>query len=540
MNASSAGAAVLAACLLVLPGVLDAQLLSPGKLAEPHAELEGLRNCTSCHQLGKPGVSAERCLSCHEEVAVRMNGRRGYHASLPVQDCASCHQDHLGEGFALVRFDERSLDHAGVGFALELSHAALDCRTCHQPSLVSDPLVIGRKAQHGRLDRTFLGLPTDCAGCHHEVSPHGEQFGRRGCADCHDAAEWEEPTRFDHSATAFALGGRHAQVGCARCHGAGKDARYRPLAFGSCSDCHADPHRGAMSGTCSSCHGTSGWHTVREGALGRSFDHAATRFPLRGAHASADCAACHRTGRPPSGELVHIAYRAGTASRSYPLPVAEACASCHVDRHVATASPRRWQACAECHSEVAWAPSSFGLAAHERSGLPLTGAHAAAPCVACHQDRARGHARFHLALGAQSCAGCHAADDPHEGRYGSLACETCHGTEVFGEAAFDHVSVSVAAEPRGCLGCHAADDPHAGQFEGSDCASCHGTDTYAIPFFDHAATRFPLDGAHDGAPCASCHVRDASDGGAVRYRPLGTECADCHAVGHGAEARRGR
>jgi hypothetical protein len=186
MHRSFAGAVVSAACILVLPSTLRAQLLSPGRLAEPHAELEGLRSCTSCHQLGKAGVSAERCLSCHEEVRVRMDARRGYHATLPESDCASCHQDHLGEGFALVRFDEASLDHAEVGFALERSHAELACRSCHEASFVRDPVVIARKSEHDALDRTFLGLPADCAGCHQEESPHGapaptvttQRFGR--------------------------------------------------------------------------------------------------------------------------------------------------------------------------------------------------------------------------------------------------------------------------------------------------------------------------------------------------------------------------
>jgi hypothetical protein len=228
-----------------------------------------------------------------------------------------------------------------------------------------------------------------------------------------------------------------------------------------------------------------------------------------------------------------MAYRPGTAGRAYPLPVAETCASCHIDRHAATPSPGRWQRCADCHSDVAWNPSTFGLSAHDDGQFALTGAHAATPCVACHEDPERGHARFRIALGAQSCADCHADDDPHEDRFGALACETCHGTEAFDEIAFDHAALP--NQPGGCVGCHAPDDPHAGQFEDRDCSSCHDTDSYAIPLFDHETTRFPLDGAHDDAPCASCHTREASGSAAsVRYRPLGTECTACHGVTNGA------
>jgi hypothetical protein len=229
-----------------------------------------------------------------------------------------------------------------------------------------------------------------------------------------------------------------------------------------------------------------------------------------------------------------MAYRPGTAGRTYPLPVADSCSSCHVDRHAPTSSASRWQRCADCHAQVAWSPSSFGLSAHEGTHLALTGAHAATPCVACHrdpehQDPDKGHARFQLDIAAESCADCHTGDNPHPDRFVGLACETCHGTESFDEIAFDHAALPDVRSA--CAGCHAPEDPHAGQFVDRDCSSCHETDGYEIESFDHAATRFPLDGAHDDTPCASCHVRDPADAGAaVRYRPLGTECVDCHGV----------
>jgi hypothetical protein len=219
-----------------------------------------------------------------------------------------------------------------------------------------------------------------------------------------------------------------------------------------------------------------------------------------------------------------MTYRAGTAGRTYPLPIAERCSSCHVDRHASSTPPRSWGQCGDCHSDSAWSPSVFGVAAHERSTFALTGAHVATPCAACHQRPEPGHDRFRLALGAQTCTDCHAKDDPHGERFGPMPCETCHSTEAFDQVVFAH------AEPtRACVGCHAPDDPHAGQFEGRDCATCHTTDTYAIPAFDHRETRFPLDGAHTQATCTSCHARESLEGTQlVRYRPLGTDCVDCH------------
>jgi hypothetical protein len=506
-----------------VPAAVHGQLLSPGKLAAPHEALEGLRNCTSCHQLGRQGVAAERCLSCHESVGSRIDAGSGYHATVPENACATCHQDHLGAGFALVRFETESFDHAATGYALELSHSALDCRACHEPGNIRDPVVIAEKVEHGGLARTFLGLPTECAGCHRGDDPHGDQFGDRACVECHDAGAWDAPTGFDHTKAAFRLDGLHAQVGCEQCHGSGSGARYAGLAFGSCSGCHADPHEGAMEGDCASCHVTSGWSSLRETDFEGSFDHAKTSFVLRGAHAAAECAACHRTGRTPTDELVRMSYRPGTSERAYPLPVAQSCASCHVNRHVFAGATERWIRCADCHAEAAWVPSGFGSARHEQATFHLTGAHAATPCVACHLDPSRGHTRFTLAVPADRCESCHAEDDPHGTLYVGVECVSCHTTEAFEEVSFSH-----EPSPETCSGCHAAEDPHAGQFEGRDCVSCHATDAFTIASFDHSATRYPLDGAHDSAECGACHAPTAESPAVVRYRPLGTECADCH------------
>lgn len=519
----------------VTPSGATAQLISPGQLAGAHQQLEGIRRCTSCHQLGKSGVSAALCLDCHQDIAERIRADRGYHAVIESEDCASCHQDHLGRDFQLVRLDPAAFDHAQVGYPLEGGHAGVDCRSCHVGARVTDPLVRERLPDAAALDRTFLGLSAECAGCHVDESPHGDQLSR-ACAECHEPAAWDPPVGFDHRMAAFPLEGRHAGVACASCHGSGPDARYRPLAFASCADCHADPHRGAMQGACASCHGVDSWHSLRTAAIERAFDHARTAFALRGAHQRATCTACHASGRPPRTELVRIAYRPGTESHAYPLPVAEACASCHTDRHAAPTVPRRWIRCAECHTETLWAPSSFVLARHEETTFALTGAHETTPCVACHAGTGDAPARFALALERGACADCHADEDPHGGRYAGMSCETCHATDDFQSVAFDHAVNGVdgagGAAEGSCAGCHEPDDPHAGQFAGVDCATCHVTDAFAIEEFDHGATRFVLDGAHERVDCGACHRSDDEDGRVfVRYRPLGVECADCHGEG---------
>jgi len=522
---SSAFALLGLAFLMAAPA--HAQLLSPGPLARPHAELEGLRNCTSCHQLGQRGISADRCLNCHEALAARIDAREGYHATVSTTACAECHKDHLGTAFDIRRLDESSFDHSTTGYQLALSHDTVGCTDCHTPAHIHDPALIRLMTESGGLARTFLGLGTDCAGCHRDESPHGDQFGARGCVDCHDEGDWETPPNFDHAATSFPLEGLHATVGCAECHGTGTEAVYRPLAFGACSDCHTDPHGGRMQGACSSCHRVEGWTTI-SGNMERSFNHASTGFPLTGAHAGTQCAACHQPGSPPRTALLRMTYVAGTQRSTYPRPLFATCRSCHIDRHTQASGEPRWTDCLACHNDSRWTPSPYNVARHAESAFPLTGAHAVTSCLACHQDAERGHDQFTLSLPGQTCTDCHQTDDPHEGLYEGKACSDCHVTDAWEEATFDHAVVLERADPVACTTCHAKDDPHAGQFEGRDCSACHVTDVFTIELFDHSKTSFPLDGAHDDGPCASCHPTEPGTPAVVRYRPLGTECADCH------------
>jgi len=524
--------------LLLLAGLAGAvappaaaQILSPGKLAAPHAELEGIRNCTSCHELGTRGISPERCLTCHELIESRIAAGRGYHASIQ-RDCADCHQEHLGVDFDLRRLDEGAFRHVETGYSLELSHGEVACRDCHRAGLISDPSVVRTLTEHDALGRTFLGLAGDCARCHADADPHGGQFRDRSCADCHDAGAWTEPRAFAHQRARFPLEGLHAQVECAQCHAEDREpVPYRPVAFGSCADCHADPHAGGMSGGCASCHSPAGWGILRAASLEGRFDHGRTAFPLVGAHTAADCVACHRSGRPPLTELIRMRYLPGSAGSTYPKPEATSCGSCHVDRHALPGSGGRWTECAACHTEARWSPSGYGVERHADSALPLTGAHAVTPCWACHLDPERGHERFTLGLGERDCASCHAVESPHEDLYADRPCEACHVTEAFDIVAFDHVGLDDGTEGTTCASCHVSDDPHVGQFPELGCAVCHGTEAF-VPVdarFDHDLTAFSLDGAHREVPCASCHVAEQGEHGIfTRYRPVGTDCVDCH------------
>lgn len=519
--------------VLAIPAGGAGQLLSPGPLTTPHADLEGLRNCTNCHELGRKGASASRCRSCHTVIDTRIKAERGYHASVKDQACSSCHKEHQGRDFSLVRLDTARFDHADTGYRLDGAHGDAGCRACHQAVRVNAPDVLAWGREHGSLGRTLLGLGRSCRGCHTDDDAHGSQFRGRECETCHATSSWERAERFDHDKAGYRLTGEHRQASCDGCHpreGAGETAivKYGGVRVGNCSTCHEDNHKGAMGASCTTCHDPRGWKSLDRNAVASRFDHGRTKFPLRGRHAAADCAVCH--ARPRRREdPVHIRIVAGTERSSFPRPRAGSCAECHSDAHAGELSGRPDAgSCESCHGEEGWTPAGFGVERHnEETGFALTGAHVVTFCVDCHTARGTSPgSKLAFKVAAQDCASCHRKDDPHEGRFGERACEGCHVTEAFKAARFEHDSI--AATP--CRTCHEPDDPHAGQFGDTGCDRCHQTASFVIPAFDHGQTRFRLDGKHAAVACALCHTPEATNDGVaiVRYRPLRTECTACH------------
>lgn len=537
--------AALAAVLLLplTPAAAAGQLISPGPLTEAHRELEGVRGCTACHVLGERGASEARCLECHDPVAARVRAGSGLHGSLADRSCGRCHKEHFGRDFDAIRLEEAGFDHAATGFRLTGAHAPVACRECHRAERVVDESV-RRFGRPGHVGRTYLGVITTCAGCHAEADPHADQFGGRDCAECHAERRWDSAPRFDHGRTPYPLTGRHETVACAECHApgaAGGVTRYTPLPHARCSSCHADPHARAFGNACMDCHRTEGWGRVDRTAVSRRFDHASTGFPLRGRHGRLECDACHRVPAR-SDEGIRIRLVAGLAGTAFPPLLASTCGDCHRDPHAAQfRGPGRGQDCAECHGETGWAPVSFDLGRHDDTAFPLTGAHLATLCRACHGPGAAAvdggatatGTSFHVP--AATCAACHREVDPHGGRFadasGKTACERCHGTADWRAATFDHSVVGPpgAGDGAACATCHATDDAHRDQFVGRDCGECHDTGAFTLAAFDHSRATFPLEAGHRGVACVACHPAAADGTGAyVRFRPLSARCEDCH------------
>ena len=83
--------------------------ISPGDLTKAHADLEGMSNCTKCHELGEK-VYNSKCLDCHTEIKSLINSGKGYHSGTDVKgkECFSCHSEHHGRNFRIVNFDSKN------------------------------------------------------------------------------------------------------------------------------------------------------------------------------------------------------------------------------------------------------------------------------------------------------------------------------------------------------------------------------------------------------------------------------------------------
>jgi len=371
-------------------------------------------------------------------------------------------------------------------------------------------------------DRTNKVSQTNlCLSCHKDVAADMQRkSGFHGhlpnsttlqCTGCHTEHKGRDADiiklvkeQFDHTQTDFVLRDAHKTASCTSCHPAGKKFREGPT---TCVACHKsdEPHQGQLGNDCAACHSTSTWLAAR-------FDHGVTKFPLTNKHAAIACVGCHMNNR----------------YKNTPMR----CASCHTPDDVHRGS--RGNDCAQCHTTVSWNTAKFDHA--KETGFALLGAHALTDCAGCHTS-----GRMEDPL-PKTCSGCHRGQDAHAGRMGSK-CETCHGSNDWRPANFDHVrdahfaltgphaklscdtchTANVATQKLGttCIACHRAQDAHAGQL-GSACDQCHVADKWRGDVrFDHDLTDFPLLGLHTVVACERCHLT-------LRYKDAKTDCYACH------------
>lgn len=498
-------AMMLALCNMQTAQAQIETLVMPGPVIADHSDIE--TGCGNCHQAFQRQRQRVLCLVCHEGVAADLEAGTGFHGhdtAASTESCASCHTEHKGRDAQAVILDEAAFDHGLADFQLLGRHAEVECSDCHAPgakhreapsdclachedddphgdtmgSACGDchtavdwkdvafdhdttgyPLIgkhVGPACLDCHEDPTFTATPTTCYGCHAEDDAHDGRSGTE-CGNCHNPNGWDD-TSFDHTRdTDFPLTGKHAEQTCGDCH---SEDPFADDLDSACIACHAedDDHEGHFGAQCESCHATSAWPDV-------DFDHATdTDYPLLGAHAEAECEACH-------------------VEPIFEVPLQTDCLACHEDddAHEGT----QGTACKDCHNERDWKDSVFFD--HGLTRFPLLGAHAETECEGCHSS--------HVFTDApEECIDCHLEEDAHEGRFGE-SCALCHTPLAWEQWLFDHDRQTdfpldgahrvvacedchrqpLAAQQRlgdRCADCHRGDDIHDGEF-GPDCGRCH-------------------------------------------------------------------
>jgi len=507
--------------------------ISPGDLATPHSQLEGLSNCTQCHVLGNK-LSGDKCLACHTEIKERTINQKGYHASAVVKgkECTTCHSDHHGKNFQMIRFDVTKFDHNLTGYTLSVPHAKRQCSDCHNVKFISDQKIKNKKY-------TYLGLASNCLACH---ADYHQKTLSSDCLSCHDPDTFKPASKFSHDNTNFRLAGKHITVDCSKCHKiesreGNKFQDFRVQQY-YCSICHKDPHQNKFGQTCNQCHNEDSFEVVK-GVKG--FDHNKTDYKLEDKHLTVNCKLCHKT------------------KFTDPLKF-KLCTDCHTDYHNKQfvkngASPD----CSQCHSVKGFNLFSYTIEQHNMSIYPLEGAHLAIPCTDCHKKQKDWNFRR---IGI-NCKDCH--NDVHKNQidakyYPDGNCNTCHTPGGWDNINFDHAKTDFkltgAHKNKDCKACHLADksnsinqqkfsglstncsgcheDNHYKQFEKSGityCTDCHDTDNWKASRFNHNNTAFKLDGKHINVPCARCH-KPQQEGSFfyVKYKIKVFTCESCHSL----------
>ena len=520
--------------------------ISPGDLSESHKDLEGMSNCTQCHELGEKVLNS-KCLECHKEIKSLINENQGFHASSNVVnlDCFKCHSDHHGRKFDMIRFDEDNFNHNEAGYKLEGKHETIDCRECHMPDNIQN-IEIRKK------EKTFLGLEQECLSCHDDF--HQETLSE-DCKKCHDFEAFKPATNFNHDEAKFALKGKHNDVECIECHKEstrnGKEFQeFIGLAFEDCVSCHEDPHNSKLPGMCVQCHTETSFSFFNGQD---NFNHNNTSFTIKGKHKQVDCYSCHKETDSPLFVFQDN------------LRVKENnCVKCHADVH----EGKFGLDCAKCHNEKSFLSlNNMDFFDHNVTDYPLEGKHVEVECKQCHTTRRytnpidfsacnKCHSDYHNGEFKENnispdCVACHSLQEgfeyslftleqhqettfPLEGAHVATPCYACHVSEKEEHWTFRNLGET-------CVDCH--QDIHKDYisdtfYPNQDCTVCHINDTWSsINTFDHSKTNWTLEGKHRQVDCKACHFTENTNDNSVsqKFIDLDTNCISCHENIHNNE-----
>ncbi|MFZ4543186.1 MAG: multiheme c-type cytochrome [Saprospiraceae bacterium] len=397
-----------------------------------------ISDCTECHKNGDYSNATPNCISCHQK-DFNSSINPNHKASGLSTDCVSCHT--IAPGWKPATFT----NHDGSYFPIYTGkHKGtwIECKDCHSNS-----------SDYSKFTCTTCHKNPETNVAHSSVS--GYSFTDNACLACHPTGDASKT--FDHNSTQFALTGAHRMLDCVSCHAGG----YKGTPT-QCKDCHTKDYNLAInpdhkklniSTDCISCHTTNpGWSPATFGIHN-------SIYPLNGAHAaiSNQCNACHKDNYNNTPNT---------------------CVACHKTDYNNTKDPDHSinqfsQDCATCHTESAWAPSTFN---HDGQYFPI------------YRGKHKGQ--------WSQCVDCH----PVNGDLKQFTCISCHKNP---ETTTAHNGVAGY------------------NYNNNACLACHPTGDVGMAF-NHNNTAFPLTGAHNGPDCIACHAKG--------YKGTSTVCADCHKV----------
>jgi hypothetical protein len=516
--------------------------LSPGPLSSPHTKLEGLKNCTQCHTIGDK-VTNQKCLSCHIELNARISVNKGFHVSSTIKgkDCITCHSEHHGLKFEMVRFDKKTFNHNQTGYELKGKHKVIDCRQCHAPDNIA-------AASLKTNTNTYLGLDPKCTSCHDD---YHQKTLSQSCTNCHDYNTWKPASAFNHNNTDFDLIGAHRKVACAECHQvetrAGKTfQKFADVPHKSCTSCHKDQHNGRYGNQCKACHSEESFKRI---VPSKMFNHSVTGYALEGRHKTLDCAKCHdgRNAVKSFGEFSKIPE--------------VTCISCHKDVH----EGKFGQDCKSCHNQNSFNINNVQTLEgfnHGKTVFPLIGKHQNVDCRKCHVSD-----NMTTSIAHNRCTDCH--KDHHNGEFEKPNiekpdCRSCHDESGFSPSTFtinqhqkSRFPLDGAHLATPCFACHMKDnrstfinignncvdchqDIHQAYIDprfypDQQCKSCHTTEIWSAVTFDHDVTDFKLEGKHQRTDCAACHFDRKSTPYTQKFKDLPSDCNNCHTNIHGSQ-----
>jgi hypothetical protein len=446
------------------------------------------------------------CVDCHR-TTYQATTKPNHQVAGYSTNCSECHSANS------AGWDAANISHDF--FPLSMGHS-ISCKECH-------------------LSGDYTKVSKDCNSCHLKdynstKNPNHQTIGlSTNCLDCHTTNPGWKPAKFtEHDARFFPVySGEHSGTwtNCAECH-----KQTDNYSVFTCTDCHEhaktkmdNEHDGENgyqynSLACFTCH--------PQGRKEGSFNHAATNFPLTGAHTKSDCLSCHTKGF------------AG---------ISTTCISCHKDKFDKAIAPVHTTAgisdqCEPCHTTTDWKPSTFR---HVTTGYELVGGHTrVAQCADCHKGATN--------TAKPDCISCHQVqyDKAKDHTLGSFSvdCKVCHTNENWQEITYNHAlskfpltgahigkdcilchKDGYAATPVDCNACHspafvASLNPnHQAAGITRDCEACHITTAWKPSSFNHTTTGFELTGGHIRVvQCSDCHK-----GTLLNAK---TDCLSCHQV----------